>query len=187
MLSYLRQVSPIISIGLLTSALIWVSAGANATEQGSDQFMVTVYSNSRGSQEILSGDYEAALARIETPQGLGEVSRFAAVTNLCVAQMMARRFDFARTACDAAVKSARSSAITTPTWGPPAGGAHQEDVAVAYAKRAVLHWLTDDAQGAANDLAQAKLLSPKADFVTHNVTALQSSHSTLAQVQPASH
>jgi hypothetical protein len=164
---------------------MWVSATANATEQGTGQFMVSVYSNGRGSQELLSGHYDAALTRIETSRGLEEPSRFAVATNLCVAQMMAGRFDSARTACDAAVKSARYSAITTPTWGPPAGGAHQEDVALAYANRAVLHWLTDDAQSAANDLEQAKRLSPKADFVTRNVTALKSSHSELAQVQPA--
>jgi Flp pilus assembly protein TadD len=164
---------------------MWVAATANATEQGTDQFIVSVYSNGRGSQNLLSGHYDAALAQIETPQGLDEASRFEAATNLCVAHMMAGRFDYARTACDAAVKSARAAAMTTPNWGPPAGGAHQKDVAVAYANRAVLHWLTDDAQSAANDLAQAKRLSPKADFVTRNVTALQSSHSAIAQVQPA--
>jgi hypothetical protein len=184
MLSYLRQV-PRISIGLLTSALMWVGATANATEQGADQFIVSVYSNGRGSQELLSGHYDAALAQIETSRGLDEASRFAAATNLCVAQMMAGQFDSARTACDAAVKSARSSAITNPSWGPPAGGAHQEDVAVAYANRAVLHWLTDDTQSAANDLEQAKRLSPKADLVTRNVIALRASHSEVAQVQPA--
>lgn len=184
MLSYLRQVSPI-TISLLTSALMWVAPTVNATERGADQFMVRVYSNGLGSQEILRGRYEAALAQIETSRGVDEAMRFEAATNLCVAQMMAGRFESARTACDAAVKSARASAIATPTWGPPAGGAHQEDVAVAYANRAVLHWLTDDAQGAANDLAQAKRLSSKADFVTRNVTALLSSHSTVTQIQPA--
>jgi hypothetical protein len=164
---------------------MWVGATANATEQGTVQFIVGVYSNGRGSQELLSGRYDAARAQIETSRALDEASRFEAATNLCVAQMMAGRFDSARTACDAAVKSARSSAINAPTWGPPAGGAHQQDVALAYANRAVLHWLTDDAHSATNDLAQAKRLSPKADFVTRNVTALQSSHSAVAQVQPA--
>jgi tetratricopeptide (TPR) repeat protein len=158
---------------------MWVGATANATEQGADQFIVRMYSNGRGSQELLSGHYDEALAKIEASQGLDEASRFVAATNLCVAQMMAGRFDSARTACDAALKRARSAAINAPNWWPPAGGAHQEDVAVAYANRAVLHWLTDDAQSAANDLAQAKRLSPKADFVARNVTALH-----LAQVQP---
>jgi hypothetical protein len=46
-----------------------------------------------------------------------------------------------------------------------------------------LNWLTDDVQSAADDLARAKRLSPKADFVIRNVTALQSSHSAVAQVQ----
>ena len=181
--SYLRQTSRIIPIGLLTSTLLWAGVTANATEPGADQFMVRVYSNSRGSQELLSGHYDAALARFQPSTGLDETSPFVAATNLCVAQMMAGRFDAARTACDAAVKSARSSAITTPTWGPPAGGAHQVDVALAYANRAVLNWLTDDVQSAADDLGRAKRLSPKADFVIRNITALQSSHSAVAQVQ----
>src|SRR5260370_36267587 len=127
MLSYLRQVSRI-NIGLLTSALIWVSAGANATEQGTDQFIVRVYSNGRGSQELLSGHYDAALARIETSQGLDEANTFAAATNLCVAQMMAGRFDSAPTPCDAAGKKGPSSSVTTPPGGPPAGGAPPKHV-----------------------------------------------------------
>jgi hypothetical protein len=164
---------------------MWIGATANAAEQGTDQFIVRVYSNGRGSQELLNGHYDAALAQIETSRGLDEASRVEAATNLCVAQMMAGRFDSARTACDAAVKSARFFAITTTTWGPSASGARQEDVAVAYANRAVLHWFTDDAQSAANDLAQAKRLSPNAEFVTRNVIVLQSSRSAAGQVQPA--
>ncbi|MDB6088563.1 MAG: hypothetical protein JWN85_1347, partial [Gammaproteobacteria bacterium] len=80
MLSYLRQV-PRITIGVLTSALMWVSATANATEQSTGQFMVSVYSNGRGSQELLSGHYDAALTQIETSRGLEEASRFAVATN----------------------------------------------------------------------------------------------------------
>jgi tetratricopeptide (TPR) repeat protein len=183
MLSYFWNVPRIIPIGLLTSALVWSAASANATQQGTDQFMVTVYSNSRGSQELLHGQYDAALAQIETSRGLDEANRFEAATNLCVAQMMAGRFDSARSACDVAVKIARSAAIATPNWGPT-GGAHQGDVAVAYANRAVLRWLTDDTRSAASDLAQAKRFAPKADFVARNLTALNAKGRTVAQVQP---
>jgi predicted protein tyrosine phosphatase len=57
-------------------------------------------------------------------------------------------------------------------------------VAVAYANRAVLHWLTDDTRSAASDLAQAKRFAPKADFVARNLTALNAKGRTVAQVQP---
>jgi hypothetical protein len=81
------------------------------------------------------------------------------------------------------VKIARSAAIATPNWGPT-GGAHLGDVAVAYANRAVLRWLTDDTRSAASDLAQAKRFAPKADFVARNLTVLNAEGRTVAQVQP---
>jgi hypothetical protein len=185
MSSYFRHIPRITPIGLLTSALVWIAATASAAQQGADRFMVTVYSNSRGSQELLIGHYDAARAQIETSRGLDEANRFKAATNLCVAQMMAGRFDSARTACDVAVKTARSAAIATPNWGPPAGGAYQADVAIAYANRAVLHWLTDDTQSAASDLAQAKRFAPTADFVARNVTALNAKIDTVARIRTA--
>ena len=182
---YFRHVPRITPIGLLTSALLWIAATANAAQQDADHFVVTVYSDSRGSQELLIGHYDEALAQTETSRGLDEVARLEAATNLCVARMMAGRFDSARTACDSAVKAARSAAIATSTWGPSAGTAHQADVAIAYANRAVLHWLTDDTHSAASDLAQAKRFAPKADFVTRNLAALNTVDQTAAQFRLA--
>jgi hypothetical protein len=183
MSSHLRYVPRITLIGLLMAALVWICAPANATQQDADHFIVTVYGDSRGSQELLIGHYDAAVVQIETRGGVDEANRFEAATNLCVARMMAGRFDSARTACDVAVKSARS-AIAVPNWGPT-GGARQTDVAIAYANRAVLHWLTDDTHSAASDLAQAKRLAPKADFVARNLTALNAKDQTLAQLRLA--
>jgi hypothetical protein len=183
MSSHLRYVPRVTLIGFLTAALVWITAPANAAQQDADHFIVTVYGDSRGSQELLIGHYDAALVKIETTGGVDEANRFEAATNLCVARMMAGRFDSARTACDVAVKSARS-AIAVPNWGPT-GGARQTDVAIAYANRAVLHWLTDDTRSAASDLAQAKRLAPKADFVARNLTALNAKDQTLAQIRLA--
>jgi hypothetical protein len=58
-------------------------------------------------------------------------------------------------------------------------------VAIAYANRAVLHWLTDDTHSAASDLAQAKRFAPKADFVTRNLAALNTLDQTAAQFRLA--
>lgn len=124
MSSYVHLV-PRISIGLLVSAVLWMGTSASASERGTDQFIVRVYSNGQVAQDLMSGRYDAALAKIDASKDLNEPNSFTSATNLCVAEMMAGRFESARSACDAAVKSTRSSAIATPTWGPPAGGAHQ--------------------------------------------------------------
>jgi Flp pilus assembly protein TadD len=182
---YFRHVQRITPIGLLTSALVWIAATANAAQQDTDHFVVTVYSDTRGSQELLIGHYDEALAQIETSRGLDEAPRLEAATSLCVARMMAGRFDSARTACDEAVRTARSEPSATRTWGPGAGGIYQRDVAIAYANRAVLHWLTDDTHSAASDLAQAKRFAPKADFVTRNLAALNTLDQTAAQFRLA--
>jgi hypothetical protein len=110
---YFRHVPWITPIGFLTSALVWIAATANAAQQDTDHFVVTVYSDTRGSQELLIGHYDEALAQIETSRGLDEADRLESTTNLCVARMMAGRFDSARKACDAAVNTARSAAIAT--------------------------------------------------------------------------
>jgi hypothetical protein len=182
-----RYALRITATGLITSALAWLITTANAAaQQDPDHLVVTVYSGSRGSEELLSGHYEAALAQLETSRGLDDqAGRFDTATNLCVAQMMAGQFESARRACDAAVKTAMFTAIDTRTWGPPAGGARQSDVAIAYANRAVLHWLTDDTRSAASDMAQAKRFAPKADFVAHNVAALNATVEPDARIRLA--
>ena len=185
MSSYFQYVPRIAPIGLLTFALVLIASTANATQQDTDHFRVTVYSDTRGYQELSIGHYDAAVSQIETSRGLDEVNRFEAATNLCVAQMMAGRFDSARTACDVAVKTARSAATAAPTWGPRAGAAYQADVAIAYANRAVLHWLIDDTQSAASDLAQAKRFAPKADVVVRNLAALNAEDQTATQLRLA--
>ena len=185
MSSYFPYVPRITAIGLLTSALVFIATTANAIQQDADHFTVTVYSDTRGYQELSIGHYDVAVAQIEASRSLDEVNRFEAATNLCVAQMMAGRFDSARIACDEAVKTARSAAIATPTWGPPAGGAYQADVAIAYSNRAVLHWLTDDTQSAASDLAQAKRFAPKADVVVRNLAALIAEDQTVTELRLA--
>jgi hypothetical protein len=56
MLSYFWNVPRIIPIGLLTSALVWSAAGANATQQGTDQFMVTGVWEQPDQGGVASGD-----------------------------------------------------------------------------------------------------------------------------------
>ena len=84
-------------------------------------------------------------------------------------------------ACDAAVRQARNERANLPSWMEWARGRHDDYVAVAYANRAVMHWLAKDASAAQLDLAKAEALSPKADFVARNLEALRT-RNALAQV-----
>jgi DNA-binding transcriptional LysR family regulator len=52
--------------------------------------------------------------------------------------------------------------------------------ALAYANRAVLHWLSHDEAGAWKDLANAQELSSQAEFVMRNVAALKVHVTTVA-------
>ena len=62
MSSCFRYVPRIACIGLMASALVLIDTTANATtHQEADHFVVTVYSDSRGSQDLLMGQYDAAL------------------------------------------------------------------------------------------------------------------------------
>lgn len=174
MSSNFGQAPRITSILLITSGLVGIAIPAHSAEQDIDHFTLTVYSNTCGTQELLTGHYDEALARLEASRV--DDARLFESTNLCVAQIMTGHFDSARTTCDVAVKNARSS-VAIPYWGARAD-ANQVDVAIAYANRAVLHWLTDDTQSAASDLAQAKRFAPKAEFVARGLIALNAQDQT---------
>jgi len=48
-----------------------------------------------------------------------------------------------------------------------------------------LHWLTDDTDSAASDLAQAKRFAPRAEFVARNLTVLNMIDQPVAQLRIA--
>jgi len=58
-------------------------------------------------------------------------------------------------------------------------------VAIAYTNRAIVHMLSKDSASAKADLERAKSLAPTADFVSRNLAAVQSSRSTIAQLEVA--
>jgi hypothetical protein len=55
-------------------------------------------------------------------------------------------------------------------------------LAVAYANRAVVNWLSNDEAAARADLARAQQLSPGADFIALNLVALEA-HAEVAQAK----
>ena len=63
------------------------------------------------------------------------------------------------------------------TWLP---ASNSDSLAVAYANRAVVNWLSHDDAAAREDLAKAQELSPQAAFVAQNLAALKM-HGEMAQ------
>jgi hypothetical protein len=57
-------------------------------------------------------------------------------------------------------------------------------LALAYANRAVMYWLSQDDARAHEDLAHAQELSPRADFVAWNVAALRGDRAVALAAAP---
>jgi len=144
------------------------------------QFVFTAYADAAGGTQVLAGRYQAALAQLRGYRGVADPDPAAVETNRCVAYSMTLQWQKASSSCDAAVRAAEAErAMPTATWSwAPASS--DDYVAVAYANRAVVHWLLKDDAGARKDLAKARSLLPQAGFVTRNVEAFEA-HRLVAQ------
>lgn len=160
----------------LSAVLVLASAATHAN--GAHRFVLTAYTDAVGGGEIVAGRYHAALDELERHPGALEPDASETNTNRCVAYSMTSQLQEARTACDAAVRAATNQLMMSRAWSwesPP----NYDYLAVAYANRAVLYWLSQDGAAAQKDLAKARELSPKAAYVAQNVTAFKA-HSALA-------
>lgn len=166
-------------LGLSATLLGTVSHAA-----GDARFTMTAYTNVVGGQEILSGDYKAALSKLDS-KGLPRQFDAASVSlNRCVALTMAAQWEGAQSACNMAVHYAQLAKTTHPEGGVQERRLQDETIALAYSDRAVLKWLTGDSKAAAQDLAHAKTLSHDGDLVAQNVNAL-GARTNLAEVRSA--
>ena len=159
-------------------ALMLMSGAALADR--AHQFVFTAYSDGAGGADVIAGRYRAALEELKGSPGSMEFDSSASNTNRCVAYSMTLRWQEARAACDAAVRAAKEQQNMTPSWLVWNRGALDEELALAYANRAVLHWLSHEEVAAQQDLATARDLAPQADFVARNVAALEM-RATVAQ------
>ena len=153
-------------------ALTLVSGAAFG--DGAHRFVFTAYSDAAGGADIVAGRYRIALDELKSHPGNVEPDPSATNTNRCVAYSMTMQWQEARTACDAAVRTARKQRSISPAWWNWARAPDDDDyLALAYTNRAVLYWLSQDDAAAQKDLAKAQELSPQADFVALNVAALK--------------
>jgi hypothetical protein len=158
----------------------------SAAQAGEHNFVLTAYSNGRGGQALVSGDYDAAGKALGFKPTLSTFDSSTNSNNRCVSLTVTKQWDAARVACDKAVRDAERERTSLPASEYWARSAEDDYVAVALSNRAVLHWMADQNEAAAADLERAAALSPKSDFVQRNKSALEFSHSQAAQVDVAS-
>jgi len=153
----------------------------------SHNFVLTAYSNGAGGAELISGNYGAAAEALHYPPSISMSDASTTSNNRCVALTMTKQWDSARAACNQAVRDAQQEKAMLPSYQYWARKFKNDYLAVALSNRAVLHWMSSDSASAANDLKRAAALSPKADFVAHNLAALEYSHTggAVAQVSVA--
>lgn len=170
-------------LGLAAAASLLLGSAAQA---GEHNFVLAAYTNGRGGQALVSGDYDAAGKALGFKPTLSAFDTSTNSNNRCVSLTVTKQWDAARAACDKAVSDAerdRTSLTAFEIWARPA---ENDYVAVALSNRAVLHWMTDESDAAAADLERAAALSPKSAFVQRNKSALEFSHKQLARADVAS-
>ncbi len=166
------------SLALGAGIALTLLSGA-ALADGAHLFVFTAYTDAAGGADVVAGRYQAALEELESHRDITDLDPSAANTNRCVAYSMTLQWQEARAACDAAVHSAiEQGRSAQASWLP---SSNAESLAVAYANRAVVNWLSHDDAAAREDLAKARELSPRAAYVARNLAALKI-HAEIAQV-----
>jgi hypothetical protein len=171
-------------LGLAAAVSLLLGSAAQAGEQ-SHNFVLTAYSNGRGGADLISGNYEAAGKALHYRTSLSAFDGSSSSNNRCIALAMTKQWDAARAACDEAVRDAEHEKASLPSYQYWARKLENDYVAVALSNRAVFHWMSSDSAAAAADLKRAATLSPNADFVARNQSALEYSRVAVAQTKVA--
>jgi len=168
----------------IVAGLALALASGAALADGAHRFVFSAYSDAPGGSEVVAGRYGAALEELKSQAGDIALDPLAANTNRCIAYSMTLRWQEAHAACNAAVSAASEQRLGVPAWLSGLRASDDRDLALAYANRAVLHWLSQDEPAAAEDLTRARELAPRADFVARNIAALNV-HLTVARATTA--
>jgi len=182
---YRHKVSVAKVVSLLVASSLLVATGAQAAETAHTPLVLTAYSNGVGGPDLVQGKYDVALAQIQRFKPQLMMASSAKDTNLCVAYAATKQLAEAKTACNAALKSAKYDKLSSSRFS--SGGSRENAyIAIAYTNRAVVHMLSRDQASATADLDHAKALAPDADFVARNLAAVSGArNSTIAQLEVA--
>ena len=155
-------------------------ASGAALAHGTHRFVFTAYTDAVGGAEVIAGRYQAALEELGSEAGSMALDPSDLNTNRCIAYSMTLQWQQAHAACDAAVRTASTQRNLPSAWWSRSHESDDDYLALAYANRAVLEWMSSDESAARKDLAKAHELAPQSDFVTQNLAALEA-HSEVAR------
>ena len=189
MTSYSRNSrKPLQALRVALAVALLTGSAVRAADQPS-KFVLTAYTNGTGGHSIVAGKYDEALDELKHPSIFSLHESSTVANNKCVAYAMVGEFETAIAACNDAIVGARHDLRYMGVSEIFERQKYSEYLAVAYANRAVVDWLSKDSVSAASDLASAAELAPKADYVVQNITALHSPHESpfakLSVAQPA--
>lgn len=168
----------------IAATSILSAVAAHAADVTAPKLVLTAYINGVGGEEVMAGNYDAALTQIKRNRTASSDEYSAKVTNECVTYAATKQLTQAMSACDAALRSAKADRMGTLRVS---SGAHVQDgyLAIAYANRAVVQMMAKNPDAAKSDMARAKSLAPDAEFVSKNLVAMESSTSKIAQANVA--
>jgi tetratricopeptide (TPR) repeat protein len=167
---------------LLVASTLLAAGSAQAAGTAQPKLVLVAYKNGVGGESLVAGRYDEALEALLKSRPQTQMAASAKAMNLCVAYAVTHQLTQARTACEVALRMAKSDKISSSRYSP--GGALENSyIAMAYSNRAVVRMLSKDAENAQVDLKRAQSLAPSAGFVTQNVAATSAPHSKIAQVE----
>ena len=167
-----RRNALVLPLALCAGLTLSMATAAFAAEQP-HPFVLTAYPTAIGGHALLAGRYPAALQQLRAHTSPAAFDAAAVSTNRCVALSMSAQWPAAQAACDSAVREASQARLDSPAWTVGSGVDGDQRLAVAYADRGVMRWLSHDRAGAQQDFARARMLSPDSGFVTRNLSALK--------------
>jgi len=162
--------SRIIILVLLFSTPALADESTQPTFATTTNFTLTVDQNGPGSDALLRGAYDDAIATAE--QAVRVNPNLSGYLTLCVAYIRSDELDNAQLACDEAVAAARAPITTTRN---PYGHANRDGLASAYLNRGVLLSLTGNPDAARTDFAVALRQNRQSNMVRHNMRVNEAS------------
>jgi hypothetical protein len=151
---FMRNVGSKALGGAVLGAVI-LSAAARA-EAPPHRLMLSGYADGIQGENLMTGRYAVVIQQLAGHGAHFQDDEVSASTNLCVAYIMTRQLSEAQPTCDEALRDAKLDLSGSTMLSRMA---HNEEVAIAYANRAVLRLVEGQQASAAQDLASARALA----------------------------
>lgn len=147
--------------------LMAVSAQCADAAEAQSPYVMTVIADMAQGEQVVSGQYEDAIAAITSPKSQNRDS-FAASNNLCVAYTKMNDLAKATAACADALQ------VSKNTFGPWYDASRmRSDRALALSNRGVIRAITGDDSGARQDFELAIKLGRKLSAPVENLARLE--------------